>query len=48
MIEYNSLDDVGQGYDLVQFEKNAIAYTLGRHTNDYMTSFYSITLSGFY
>ena len=48
MIEYNSLDDVGQGYDLIQFEENAIAYTLGRHTNDYMTSFYSVTPSGFF
>ena len=48
MVEYNSLDDVGQGYDLIQFEENAVAYTLGRHTNDYMTSFYSITPSGFF
>ena len=48
MVEYNSLDDVGQGYDLVQYKDNAIAYTMGRHTNDYMTSFYSITPSGFF
>ena len=48
MVEYNSLDDVGQGYDLLQYEDNKIAYTLGRHTNDYMTSFYSITPSGFF
>ena len=48
MVEYNNLDDVGQGYDLVQFEENAIAYTLGRHTNDYMTSFYANTPSGFF
>ena len=48
MVEYNNLDDVGQGYDLIQFEENAIAYTLGRHTNDYMTSFYSVTPSGFF
>ena len=27
MIEYNSLDDVGGYYDLVQFE-DAVAYTL--------------------
>ena len=47
MVEYNNLDDVGQGYDLQQFKDNAIAYTMGRHTNDYMTSFYSITPSGF-
>ncbi len=48
MVEYNNLDDVGQGYDLQQFKDNAIAYTMGRHTNDYMTSFYSITPSGFF
>lgn len=48
MIEYQSLDDVGQGYDLAQLEDNRIAYTLGRHTNDYMTSFYAHTPSGFF
>jgi len=48
MVEYQNLDDVGQGYDLLQFEKNGVAYTLGRHTNDYMTSFYAHTPSGFF
>ena len=48
MVEYNNLDDVGQGYDLLQFEDNKIAYTMGRHTNDYMTSFYSYSPSGFF
>jgi len=48
MIEYNNLDDVGQGYDLLQYKDNAIAYTMGRHTNDYMTSFYSHSPSGFF
>ena len=48
MVEYNNLDDVGQGYDLLQYKDSAIAYTMGRHTNDYMTSFYSITPSGFF
>ena len=48
MVEYNNLDDVGQGYDLLQYEEGKIAYTMGRHTNDYMTSFYSITPSGFF
>ena len=33
---------------LLQYKDNAIAYTIGRHTNDYMTSFYSITPSGFF
>lgn len=46
MIEPCSLDDVGQGYDLAQLETGRIAYTLGRHTNDFMTSFYVHTPSG--
>ncbi len=48
MVEYCQLDDVGQGYDLAQLEENRLAYTLGRHTNDHMTSFYSHTPSGFF
>lgn len=48
MVEYDNLDDVGQGYDLAQLEENRIAYTLGRHTNDYMTSFYANSPSGFF
>jgi catechol 2,3-dioxygenase-like lactoylglutathione lyase family enzyme len=45
MIEVGSLDDVGQGYDLAQLDRGKIAYTLGRHTNDHMTSFYVNTPS---
>jgi 2,3-dihydroxybiphenyl 1,2-dioxygenase len=41
MVELGSLDDVGQGYDLAGLEEGRIAYTLGRHTNDHMTSFYT-------
>jgi 2,3-dihydroxybiphenyl 1,2-dioxygenase len=48
MIELGSLDDVGQGYDLAQLDESRIAYTLGRHTNDHMTSFYVNTPSGFF
>jgi 2,3-dihydroxybiphenyl 1,2-dioxygenase len=48
MIEVGSLDDVGQGYDLAQLDEGRIAYTLGRHTNDHMTSFYVNTPSGFF
>jgi 2,3-dihydroxybiphenyl 1,2-dioxygenase len=48
MVELCSLDDVGQGYDLAQLEDGRVAYTLGRHTNDYMTSFYSHSPSGFF
>lgn len=45
MLELFSLDDVGQAYDLAREEEGRIATTLGRHTNDYMTSFYARTPS---
>jgi 2,3-dihydroxybiphenyl 1,2-dioxygenase len=48
MVEVGSLDDVGQGYDLAQIDEDRIAYSLGRHTNDHMTSFYVNTPSGFF
>ncbi|MCC6008863.1 MAG: VOC family protein [Rhodobacteraceae bacterium] len=48
MVEYRNLDDVGQGYDLAQQDEGRVAFTLGRHTNDYMTSFYAHTPSGFF
>ena len=48
MVEYQNLDDVGQGFDLAQLDEGRIAYTLGRHTNDYMTSFYANSPSGFF
>ena len=48
MVEYKNLDDVGQGYDLALMEEDMVAYTLGRHTNDYMTSFYAKTPSQFF
>jgi 2,3-dihydroxybiphenyl 1,2-dioxygenase len=48
MVEYKNLDDVGQGYDLAQMHDDMVAYTLGRHTNDYMTSFYAKTPSDFF
>ncbi|MBR1218832.1 VOC family protein [Bradyrhizobium sp. U87765 SZCCT0131] len=48
MVEVGTLDDVGQGYDLAQLDDGRIAYTLGRHTNDHMTSFYVHTPSGFF
>jgi 2,3-dihydroxybiphenyl 1,2-dioxygenase len=47
MIELYSLDDVGQGYDLAQAEPGRVAVTLGRHSGDYITSFYSWNPSGF-
>jgi 2,3-dihydroxybiphenyl 1,2-dioxygenase len=47
MVELFSLDDVGQGYDLAQQEDGRIVATLGRHSNDLMTSFYTRTPSDF-
>jgi 2,3-dihydroxybiphenyl 1,2-dioxygenase len=48
MVELFMLDDVGQAYDLALGESNRIATTLGRHSNDLMTSFYARTPSGFF
>ena len=47
MVELFSFDDVGQGYDLAQGDPSRVGVTLGRHTNDLMTSFYANTPSGF-
>jgi 2,3-dihydroxybiphenyl 1,2-dioxygenase len=47
MMELFSFDDVGQGYDIAQGEDDRVAVTLGRHTSDYLTSFYSWTPSAF-
>ena len=33
-------DDIGQGYDVMVANDHKIGVTLGRHTNDLMTSFY--------
>ena len=46
MVELFSLDDVGQAYDIALAEER-VNVTLGRHTNDYMTSFYTRTPSSF-
>lgn len=48
MVELGCLDDVGQGYDLAGLEEGRLAYTLGRHSNDHMTSFYANTPSKFF
>jgi 2,3-dihydroxybiphenyl 1,2-dioxygenase len=47
MVELCSLDDVGQGYDLAQAVPDRVSTTLGRHTNDFVTSFYAKTPAGF-
>lgn len=43
MVEYFSLDDVGEGYDMVRAEPQRIAAKLGRHPNDLMLSYYMHT-----
>ena len=47
MVEMFSLDDVGQSYDIALSEPERVNVTLGRHTNDFMTSFYARTPSSF-
>jgi 2,3-dihydroxybiphenyl 1,2-dioxygenase len=47
MVELFSLDDVGQSYDIALSEPERVNVTLGRHTNDLMTSFYAKTPSSF-
>ena len=46
MVETYSLDDVGQGLDLADAD-DCVSVSLGRHSNDLMTSFYARTPSGF-
>ena len=47
MVELFSLDDVGQAYDIASCQAERVSVTLGRHTNDFMTSFYAKTPSSF-
>ena len=47
MMELFSFDDVGQGYDLALQDDEKIAVTMGRHSGDYVTSFYTYNPSGF-
>jgi hypothetical protein len=42
MMEYYSFDDLGQSYDIAQ-QEDRVAVKLGRHSNDFMTSFYMRT-----
>jgi 2,3-dihydroxybiphenyl 1,2-dioxygenase len=48
MVELYSLDDVGQAYDLTMQQPERVVATLGRHSNDLMTSFYQRTPSDIY
>jgi 2,3-dihydroxybiphenyl 1,2-dioxygenase len=46
MMEVFSFDDMGQGYDIA-LGNDQVATSLGRHTSDFITSFYTFTPSGF-
>jgi 2,3-dihydroxybiphenyl 1,2-dioxygenase len=45
MMELMQFDDVGHAHDLAHLREENIAVTLGRHSNDFMTSFYVSTPS---
>ncbi len=47
MLQADNIDDVGQAYDRVAAMDVPLVLTLGKHTNDQMTSFYMVTPSGF-
>lgn len=47
MLEMNSLDDVGYTLDRHEETRTPVAAGLGKHTNDHMVSFYSVSPSGF-
>jgi 2,3-dihydroxybiphenyl 1,2-dioxygenase len=47
MVQANSIDDVGRAYDRVEQLGIPLILTLGKHSNDLMTSFYMVTPGGF-
>lgn len=47
MIEANSLDDVGMANELALRQGRKVTMSLGKHTNDHVVSFYTLTPSGF-
>ena len=48
MLEAQSLDDVGYGYDIVRDRGIPVKIEPGKHSNDHMQSFYLQTPSGFW
>lgn len=48
MVEANSFDDVGYGYDIVRNLGVPVAIEPGKHSNDHMQSFYLKSPSGFW
>lgn len=47
MVEAQSIDDVGRALDRCFAEKIHLSFSLGRHSNDEMLSFYPLSPSGF-
>lgn len=47
MVEVATLDDVGRAYDRMLSSGTRLMATLGKHTNDHMTSFYFESPGGF-
>ena len=47
MVEVPTLDEVGRAYDRMKQAGARLMATLGKHTNDHMTSFYIATPGGF-
>lgn len=47
MFEVDSLDEVGRAYDRMLARGVRLMATLGKHTNDHMTSFYFMSPGGF-
>jgi extradiol dioxygenase len=47
MVEAKEMDDVGKAYDLCLAREIPIWMSLGKHSNDHLTSFYLISPSGF-
>lgn len=46
MVQANAMDDVGRAYDRVRELEIPVVLTLGKHSNDHMTSFYIQTPGG--
>ena len=47
MVEVPTMDEVGHAYDRMLASGTPMMATLGKHTNDHMTSFYMATPGGF-
>ncbi len=47
MVEVPTMDELGRAYDRMLAHDVRLMATLGKHTNDHMTSFYMATPGGF-